>query len=501
LTTESNDDRRHPVWLLHGTLLVSGAAVMVIEILGTRILSPYYGLGVQVWAALITVTLISLAVGYWVGGMLADRHPSPALFHGMLVLAGLTTLAMRTVASPVTAAFASMGIEAGALASALVIFGPALFLLGTMTPFACRLHPGRTTRTGSTVGRLYAVSTVGSVIGALLAGFILIPHWPVSRIFQATAILLGITGAIGLIVARRRIGIIAAIVALLGFIPIEGAASAAIFGVTVVRDEQTFYSRVQTVDADGQRWLMMDGLVHTHISLVTPDDAIQCEYVRCAELVPAVRPGARRFLSIGCGGGAMLRLLEGKGRTFDVIDVDPTVIRTAREDFGADVTGATFHVGDGRMFVRNGGTWDAVLLDVVSTEVMPEHLSSVEFLLELKSHLTPDGVVLMNSVGRPDGRVLDSFGRTMRSAFTHVLAFTAHLDERSTNVLWLASDEPLTLPEDLRQAYEWRAYETGDTGVILTDDYNPVNHWNAALGRELRVELHRRFGRAVFEVR
>ena len=153
------------------------------------------------------------------------------------------------------------------------------------------------------------------------------------------------------------------------------------------------------------------------------------------------------------------------------------------------------------MFVRHGGTWDAILLDVVSTEVMPEHLSSVEFFRELKTHLTDDGVVLMNSVGRPGGRVLDSFGRTIRSAFAHVLAFSAHLDDRSTNVLWLASDGPLALPEDLRHAYDGRVYVTGESGVVFTDDFNPVNQWNASLGRDLRRELHRRFGQAVFEVK
>jgi spermidine synthase len=475
---------------------------MVIEILGTRILGPFYGLGVQVWAALITVTLVALALGYWIGGATADRRPSPALFHGLVVLAGLLTLAMRPLATPVTATFSRLGIEAGALASALVIFGPALFVLGTLTHFACRLHPRHASRTGSTVGRLYAVSTIGSVIGALLAGFVLIPHLPVSRIFQATALLLALAGAAGLLVTRRWIGGgAAALVAAIGLWPGGEAEPSTIFGVTLIRDEQTFYSRIQTVDADGERWMLMDGLVHTHISLEHPDDPVRCEYVRCAELVPAVRPGARRFVAIGCGGGAMLRLLEGEGRTFDVVDVDPVVIRAAKEDFGADVTGATFHVGDGRMFVRSGGPWDAALLDVVSTEVMPEHLSSLEFLRELKGRLVPGGVVLMNSIGRPGGRVLDSFGRTMRAAFANVLGFTAHLEETSTNVLWLASDEPLEFPGKLREAYAWRAYETGGTGVIFTDDYNPVNHWNAALGRELREDLHRRFGRAVFEVR
>jgi spermidine synthase len=177
------------------------------------------------------------------------------------------------------------------------------------------------------------------------------------------------------------------------------------------------------------------------------------------------------------------------------------VMRTAREDFGAGVTGARFHVGDGRMFLRDDGPWDAALLDVVSTEVMPEHLCTVEFFRELKARLRPGGVILMNTVGRPGGRVLGSFGKTLAAVFAHRLAYTAHPEPESTNVVWFASDSPLELPEDSRLGYADRAYDAGAAGVVLTDDYNPVNHWNASVGLALRRNLHREFGRGVFEAR
>jgi spermidine synthase len=197
----------------------------------------------------------------------------------------------------------------------------------------------------------------------------------------------------------------------------------------------------------------------------------------------------------------MLRILQGERRSFDVVDVDGAVIEAAREDFGAAVAGATFHVDDGRRFLGRGGPWDAVLLDVVSTEVMPEHLSSVDFLRELKAKLTTGGVLFMNSLGEPGGRALASFGKTLRAVFDHVMAFTAHTRDEWTNVLWLASDAPLNLPEGLRHEYGSRIYDDGQEGVLLTDDYNPINAWNAPLGFRMRGEVHRHFGRAVFEAR
>ncbi|MHC4340035.1 MAG: fused MFS/spermidine synthase [Planctomycetota bacterium] len=487
---------RARVLLLYATLLVSGASVMVLEILGTRLLGPLYGVGVQVWAALITVTLLALAVGYWVGGALADRWPSGALFHLLVVLAAAATFLVEGLAGPITESFAGMGLEAGALTSALALFGPGLFLLGTLTPFACRIHPAHAERTGRTVGRLYAVSTLGSVLGALLSGFVLLPWMPVSRIFLATGAALAVIGVIGLVSSRRGTGIVAgAILLVFAMIPLKRTIAVRT-EVSVVRDEQTFFNRIQTLDGFGERYLFLDGVVHTHILLDHPDP-IRCEYIRMAEIVPAIRPMAKRFLLIGCGGGAMLRLLEGHGRTFEVLDIDPRVIETARRDFAAGVEGATFLVEDGRRYLRRGGTWDAVLLDVVSTENMPEHLSSVEFLREVRNHLEPDGVLFMNSIGEPGGRVLASMRRTLAEAFGQVVGFTAHAEEYSTNVLWVASAQPFDVPAPYRP----RIYEAGGEGVVLTDDYNPINLWNAGMGLELRRDLQKRFGRAVFRPR
>ena len=487
--------------VLQGTLLVSGASVMIIEILGTRILGPFYGLGLQVWAALITVALVALAVGYWIGGRVADRWGSPTLFHALVAGAGLATFLVRLLASPTLHAFAGLGLEAGALASAFVIFGPALFLLGMLTPLAVRLHPRHAVETGSTVGRLYAVSTIGSVIGALLAGFVLVPLMPISRIFQVVAASLGIVGLIGLATRRRGIAAVALVLLIVGGVP-EREPVGSYPGLHLIRDEQTFYGHVQTIDSDktGERYLMLDGLIHTHVRNDDPEDPIQCQYVRKASLVPLFMPEAKRFLLIGCGGGSMLRLLAGEGRTFDVVDIDEAVLRAAKEDFGADVEGARFHVGDGRVFLRGRGPWDAILLDVVSTEVMPEHLCSVEFLREVKDRLVPGGVLLMNSIGRPGGRVLGSFAKTIDAVFKHRMGFGAHVRPESMNVVWLAMDREIPVKR-LPRLELYTRYEPRDEGIVLTDDYNPVNPWNAGVGLTLRRELHETFGRRIFEAR
>jgi spermidine synthase len=197
----------------------------------------------------------------------------------------------------------------------------------------------------------------------------------------------------------------------------------------------------------------------------------------------------------------MLRVLEDEGRTFDVVDIDEAVLRTAREDFGADVEGARFLVADGRRFLRENGPWDVVLLDVVSTDSMPEHLCSLEFFREVKAHLTHGGVLFMNSIGRLEGRALKSLGATLAEVFPERLAVNAHVEANSTNVLWYCSTAPLVLNDWARAAYRHRLLDPPGGGVLLTDDYNPINAWNAELGLEMRAALHEALGRSVLRAR
>jgi MFS family permease len=298
--------RRHPpIPLIYLTVVVSGASVMVLEILAPRLLGPVYGSGAQVWAAVISVTLAALAVGYWLGGQVADRWPRAMVFHAFVVLAAIAVVFVHGMAGALAEWCAGLGLRGGVIASTVLIFGPALMLLACVTPLACRVHPGHAERTGRTVGRLYAVSTAGSVAGALLAGFVLLPAWPISRSLLGTGLLLALIGVVGLAANWRKAA--AAVVAVAAAVALAPSPEVPDLGVTVVRDQQTVHHRIQTLDTAEERLLLMDGALHTHISTVRTLDPVRCEYARAVELIPIVRPQARRFLLIGCGGGSRAR--------------------------------------------------------------------------------------------------------------------------------------------------------------------------------------------------
>ena len=169
-------------WYLYIAVFVGGAAVLAIEILGTRILGPFYGVSLFLWSALISVTLIALSVGYAVGGRWADRGATFSRLYWLLAGAGIWTLLIPWLRAPVLFIAEPFGLRFAVLVAAFILFVPPLTLLGMVSPYAIRVRASSLNVVGRTAGDLYAVSTVGSVVAALLTGFVLIPNVGVTRL-------------------------------------------------------------------------------------------------------------------------------------------------------------------------------------------------------------------------------------------------------------------------------------------------------------------------------
>ncbi len=159
---------------LYITVFIAGASVMVIELLGTRLIAPFYGANLYVWSSLIAVAMIALASGYFIGGKWSNRAQQTGLLL-IIALAAVLTLIIPWLTHPVLLATDSLGLRGGTFASALILFSPSLSILGMVSPFAIKLATVRLEGVGSSAGTLYAISTVGSVVGTLLLGFFLFP--------------------------------------------------------------------------------------------------------------------------------------------------------------------------------------------------------------------------------------------------------------------------------------------------------------------------------------
>lgn len=173
--TQSSALSRQDRLLLYGTVATAGAAVMMLELLGTRIIGPFYGVSLYVWSSLISVALIALSLGYYLGGVIADKETGFQLSHA-IALAGLTAAAIPFISHPILLWTNDLGMRGGAFVSALLLFTAPLTLLGMVGPQVIKMATLRREGVGMAVGSVYAISTVGSVVGTLLLGFFLLPE-------------------------------------------------------------------------------------------------------------------------------------------------------------------------------------------------------------------------------------------------------------------------------------------------------------------------------------
>ena len=190
------------LWL-YAIVSISGASVLAIEILGTRVLGPHYGVSLFLWSALISVTMIALSIGYAAGGRWADKGATPVRLCLLLGAAGLWTIPVPWLKQLILTILEPVGLRIAMLLAALILFFPPLFLLGMVSPYAVKIRTSNLGEVGRSAGNLYAISTFASVISALITGFFLIPQIGVTRLLLMIGFFLIMTAVIGIIYQKK----------------------------------------------------------------------------------------------------------------------------------------------------------------------------------------------------------------------------------------------------------------------------------------------------------
>ena len=485
------------------TVFVTGAAIMVLELLGARVLAPYYGSSLFVWSSLITVTLAALAVGYWLGGVVADRRPKAALLYAIIALAGLATAVIAPTRGPVLQATDALGLRGGSLSSAFILFTAPLLLLGMVSPFAVKLSTVSLGRLARTAGRLYSVSTAGSFVGTLAAGFLLIPTFEVRTILLGIAIALVAVSLVFFALLRRgrpstvTAALLAAIVVLT-----PGSQGTRALGDTVlVAKEPSFYGEIRIVDKGPLRFLLVDGGMQSAIDTRNRLCALEYPYV-IETLAYRLRPEGSRALVIGLGAGVIPDAMASWGVTSDVVEIDPKIVAVAREHFGFDPSGHAVHVGDGRRFLEETSErYDYVIIDAFAGEMVPVHLLSREAFASARAAMEPGGILILNYVGYregPQSRVAMSIAETLRAVFDSVEVFAAGTRGEYGGNVFVASDAPIDVGAATRAGpLPFPVHEViresvttirpsdlpGGPAIVFTDDHNPIDLWDVT-GRE-----------------
>jgi len=421
----SGHPRPNP-WLLHIVVFVCGAVLMGLEIVGSRILAPYFGNSIFVWGSLISVVLAALSLGYWVGGIAADRWPRLSLL-GFLIATPGVMIAVLPFGYPAlnrAIAGSDLGARLSPLMSCLVLFLVPSVFLGTISPFAVRLQARAVTTVGATAGGLYAVSTAGSIVGTLITAFYLILVLGVANIVHGLGLTLLLVAA-AIFLGERRVGRAGLALVCLGLLLLavvwRARTQAAEPGLLL--DMDSFYNHIHLTDSSGTRYMDFDNLRQSAMLLDDPWE-LRLRYSRFLALALAFQPEPTRVLILGVGGGSFPKRLH---RDFpqvvvDAVDIDPQVLAIARHYFQVpEDSRLRLHAQDGRRFVQQTtDRYDLIFLDAYNSDTIPFHLTTREFYRELEARLAPGGIVVSNIIGTlrgPQSAFFRSMYRTLVDTF------------------------------------------------------------------------------------
>jgi predicted membrane-bound spermidine synthase len=451
-------------------VFVAGFTTLGVELAASRLLDPWFGNSLIVWAALIGMILLYLSLGYWLGGRFADRSPHLLT---LLRLAGLGALGVGltpVIAHPVLSA-ASQGLRnldagllAGSMAAVLALFAIPVTLLGCVSPFAVRLGIRDVQGSGEVAGRLYALSTAGSILGSFLPVLLLIPTIGTRRTFATLAATLLVVVIAGLLTARRPWDTLAGCAALalvlwVGLTP-AGPVKAA---TGLVYETESAFNYIQVVQAGTERQLRLNEGEGIH-SVYRPEGGRAYGIWDYFLLAPAFNPApyapARvgRVYVAGLAAGTVAQLYTAAYGPvpIDGAELDPAIIATGRQWFAMNEPNLNAVAEDGRRYLENqrgaeppAPPYDVIVVDAYRPPYIPFHLTTVEFFALTRDRLSDSGVVAVN-VGRThtDYSLVDAIAKTMGQVFPTVFI----VDEPDNgsqlgNSLVVATRRPSTLAD------------------------------------------------------
>lgn len=463
-------------------VFLAGVGTLGIEMVMPRLLAPFFGTSQPIWAVVIGTTLAYLAVGYWLGGRLADRRPDARLLYWMIAWAGLLCAVIPLAARPLLllAQQSLRAVAAGGFLGALIVvvllFAAPVILMATVGPFAVRLQLRRAEQgvaeAGRTAGTISALSTLGSIVGTFLTVLVLIPLIGTSATIFLFAAFLVLLGLIGLRDPRALL-MLAAVVGLAVVHYVFGSTvkRADCYNCTLLAEVESSYNYIQVADqqitysngvVDPRRVLVLNEGQATHsvyrlkyretgnpLDLLT--DGGPWDYFAVAPFVYAdVRPEEVRSLALlGSAAGSIPKqflAIYGPHTVIDAVEIDPAIIEAGRryfdmEDLDPSFPNYTTYAQDARHWLATtSGSYDVIGMDAYHQPYIPFHLTTVEFFREVKARLNPQGVAVVNA-GRPasgDERLVNALASTMLEVFPEVYV----IDTRFSNAILIGVNQP-----------------------------------------------------------
>lgn len=473
-------------------VFLASFSIMVFEIVGSRVMGPYFGTSLQIWTLLIGIVLGSISLGYIWGGRKANDGATVSFFSRLYLFAGMTlavTLLLRDIIISVIL-IGKLPFLVAAFVTTILLFGPTSFFLGAITPYAMTLKGQEEKRLGILVGNLSAISTIGSIVGTFAAGLILIP------LFGTTSIL------IGLIVLLLLVGVGLFLPKTGGQIGSLGVTFLLVLSYSVYYysfrdaanplDVDTQYNRVllyTVTNTEGNKVRILGINNENHSAMYLESNELVNEYTKYYDLFSLAVPNAQRVLMLGGAGYSYPKhaLEKYPHLSLDVVEIDPGVTALARKYFRlVDDPRLTIYHQDARIFLNNPPRkYDAILGDAFGSRyAVPFHLTTKEAMEKIYAALSEEGIFIMNVISAQEGsgsRYLHAQVKTLQEVFPYVTTFKVlpEAKEIYQNIMIIASKSPFpTVSTDeyfnsfLQNRFD--SNSSSQQGIVLTDEYAPV---------------------------
>jgi len=529
-------------------VFIASFCTLVIELVAGRIMAPYVGVSLYTWTSIIGVVLAGISIGAYLGGLLADRYPRPSTLGWLLFLSGLGALSISPLTNLIGGAPFHTRLMIRILLITTIIFFIPSCLLGMISPVVVKLTLKNLQKTGNVVGKIYAFSTLGSILGTFATGFFLI-SWMGTRHILLTMGMILILSALVFGDFFKRKKTLALFFILLSFFlilplagfygyaaiypseislsnsPIQSLKSLYGYAFKPPLDEETYFFKesdyytiklkrsIRGNNGNPLESLVLDHLVHSYTDLSEPL-YLEYEYIRIYEEMVRWQSSKRKsfkVLFLGGGGYTFPRFIEAKypNAEIDVVEIDPEITGVVKKYLGISQKTKIHSVNeDGRWFVMNcktQGGYDFIFGDAFNDLSIPYHLTTKEFAVQLKRLLKPDGLLLANVIDSfQKGAFMPSYIRTLEEVFgkgdVHLLTLSSDYDRMgiSTYVV-VASPKRLNMDDFVKTVKgngkkemtshvmpqdRLQQYLKERTSVILTDDYVPVDNLIAPIFEE-----------------
>lgn len=488
--------------LFYVTVAVTGAAVLILEVAAIRLFAPYYGASLLVISSVLSTILAALSLGYFIGGRLADRFPSPRVLYTLLSVAGLSMLLLYVGALAwLPTMSTNLSVTWGPIVLSVLFFFVPAWLLGMDSPFVVRLLSGtHATDAGTVAGTVFFVSTVGSIVGSLLAGFYLIPTFGVGNTIITTAAIL----AVGSILVRLYLKSRKILLPVTFLIFCIGVTYLAWHWQQFQNNQYVYYDdgyytsiRVydQTIGGTDYRFLQRDSNHSSAIRLGSPESVYSYTQAMLSYQLQPIAPG--RALVLGGGAYTLPRALlhADTDLTVDVVELEPSLYQVAQTYFDLPTSDKlTNHVVDARVYLQNTEqTYDLIFSDVMNAgNFIAPHLSTVEYFAAIRDRLAPGGLAYINTIGvlhQTDENLTDALYETITTVFPNhqVLAITDPTSTQLQNIVYVVrkdTDQIQTVQHPIVRPFSGNTavlsnlllpstYKPRSNSPILTDQKNP----------------------------